>query len=150
MMPGSNSIAFMKTARVLRALRPLRMISRAQNMKVVVNTLFKSVPELLNLVIVAALFFLIFGLLACNFFKGKFYTCQVLDPDAGELVDADDYITSTPLLSKSDDEYSPPWLCIDANKQSPSFGAAWLISQESFNEQISGESDSILHGQDCN
>merc|ERR550514_1082880 len=108
MVPGSGRLSAMKTLRVLRALRPLRMISRAQNMKVVVNTLFKSVPELMNLVIVAILFFLIFGLLACNFFKGKFFTCQVLDPDAGELVDADDYITSIPLWSKSGDDSSPP------------------------------------------
>jgi hypothetical protein len=150
MVPGSEGFSALRSARVLRALRPLRMISRAQNMKVVVNTLFKSVPELMNLVIVAVLFFLIFGLLACNFFKGKFYTCQVLDPDAGELVDADDYITSIPLWSKSGDDSSPPWLCIDANKLSPSFGAAWLISQEFFKVEITGDSDSIVKGSDCN
>jgi hypothetical protein len=150
MLPGSGRLKAMKTLRVLRALRPLRMISRNQSMKVVVNTLFKSVPELMNLVIVAILFFLIFGLLACNFFKGKFWTCQALDPGGGELVGGDDYITSIPIHSISGDEYSPPWLCIDTNKESPSFGAAWLLSMEFYNEDTSGDPASILQGSDCN
>ena len=47
------------------------------------NTVFKSVPELCNLVIVAGLFFLIFGLFAVNAFKGKFRICQALSD--GEL-----------------------------------------------------------------
>jgi hypothetical protein len=144
MLPGTASMNSMKTLRVLRALRPLRMISRNQSMKVVVNTLFKSVPELMNLVIVAILFFLIFGLLACNFFKGKFFTCQVLDPGAGELVDAGDYITSVPLFSATS---LTPWMCIDVSKESPSFGAIWLISQEFFNEEITKD---ITQGADCN
>merc|ERR1719487_1755901 len=64
------------TLRMLRALRPLRVISRYENLKLVVNTLFLSVPELANLVIVLAMFFVIFGLLAVTFMKGRFYTCQ--------------------------------------------------------------------------
>merc|ERR1719473_555001 len=68
-----DNVSVFRTLRVLRALRPLRVISRNPNLKLVVNTLFKSVPELCNLLIVGSLFFLIFGLFALNYFKGTFY-----------------------------------------------------------------------------
>ena len=68
---------------MLRALRPLRVISRNENLKVVINTLLKSLPELCNLLVVAFLFFLIFGLISVNFFKGTFYTCMM--PDGSDL-----------------------------------------------------------------
>merc|ERR1719387_2535948 len=81
MLAGDANINALKTLRILRALRPLRVISRNQNLKLVVNTLFKSVPELCNLVIVGALFFLIFGLFCVNYLKGSFYMCQTLTED---------------------------------------------------------------------
>jgi hypothetical protein len=72
---AGTSIGPLKTMRVIRALRPLRMISRNQNLRLVVNTVFHSVPELLNLCIVGALFFLIFGLFALEKFKGRSMRC---------------------------------------------------------------------------
>merc|ERR1719359_158986 len=84
-LPSSGmNLAVMKTLRILRALRPLRLISRNKNLKLVVNTLFKSVPELCNLLIVGALFFLIFGLFSLGYFKGGFYMCQVAGEDGLE------------------------------------------------------------------
>jgi voltage-dependent calcium channel T type alpha-1G len=38
--PGQNQYAFLKALRILRALRPLRVIARNPNLKLVVNTLF--------------------------------------------------------------------------------------------------------------
>eukprot|EP00746_Dinoflagellata_sp_MGD_P164295 gnl/MRDRNA2_/MRDRNA2_92848_c0_seq1.p1 gnl/MRDRNA2_/MRDRNA2_92848_c0~~gnl/MRDRNA2_/MRDRNA2_92848_c0_seq1.p1 ORF type:complete len:1567 (+),score=269.87 gnl/MRDRNA2_/MRDRNA2_92848_c0_seq1:537-4703(+) len=75
MLAGDANLAALKTLRVLRALRPLRVISRYENLKLVVNTLFKSGPEMLNLVIVGSLFFLIFGLFGLSYFKGAFNDC---------------------------------------------------------------------------
>jgi hypothetical protein len=83
LMGIGGKVSFFKTLRVLRALRPLRVISRNPNLKLVVNTLFNSLPDLCNLLTVAGLFFLIFGLLFVNMLKGGFYTCNV--PDGGEF-----------------------------------------------------------------
>merc|ERR1719281_2058465 len=69
-------VSFLKTARILRALRPLRLISRNENLKLVVNTLFKSIPELSNLLIVTLLFFLIFALFGTSYFKGQLFSCK--------------------------------------------------------------------------
>merc|ERR1719326_689790 len=77
-IPLEGDVSFLRTLRLVRALRPLRAISRFPNLKVVVNTLFKSVPELLNLVIVVALCFLIFGLFSVANFKGRFHSCQTV------------------------------------------------------------------------
>ncbi|CAE7641017.1 unnamed protein product [Symbiodinium pilosum] len=61
---GTNGgvIAVMKIFRVVRMLRPLRLISRNKNLKVVVKTILASVPELRNLLVFSSIFFLIFGL----------------------------------------------------------------------------------------
>jgi hypothetical protein len=104
------------TLRMLRALRPLRVISRYENLKLVVNTLFLSVPELANLVIVQVMFLVIFGLLAVTFMKGRFYTCQT----AGES-ELEEFAVDEDLIL---DGRMP--LCLDVNKASASFGMAWL------------------------
>jgi hypothetical protein len=74
---ADSGMTMLKTLRILRAFRPLRVVSKRENLRLVVNTLFKSVPELFNLLIVAFLFFLIFGLFALGYFKGGFNMCAV-------------------------------------------------------------------------
>jgi hypothetical protein len=135
-IPIGVDVSFVKTLRTLRALRPLRIISRNQNLKVVVNTVFKSLPELCNLVLVATLFFLIFGLFAVNAFKGGFSTCQTLD---GELTEYDVGIVAASRTCDSktgmrcDDPLKPDpldfsWVCLDRNSSSASFGAIWSVN----------------------
>ena len=62
--------------RALRALRPLRVISRNEGLKLVVNSLFSSLPAMGNVMLVCGLFVLIFAILGVNFFKGRFYSCS--------------------------------------------------------------------------
>jgi len=76
-MSGSG-IGFLRTLRALRAFRPLRLISRMEGMKIVVNTLIKSIPAVSTLGAVALLFFIIFGILFVQMFGGKLGYC--LDP----------------------------------------------------------------------
>merc|ERR1719191_1090441 len=73
---SGSGLAWLKTLRILRALRPLRVISRNESLKLVVNTLFKAFPEMLNLLIVGFLFFLIFALFGVSYFKGGFNACS--------------------------------------------------------------------------
>lgn len=78
-MASATSSGFLKTLRILRAFRPLRVISRNENLKVVVQTIFASLPHLLTLVIVALIFLLIFALLFLQYMNGKFLACEVGD-----------------------------------------------------------------------
>lgn len=65
----------------MRALRPLRMISRNQGMKLIVNALLESIPNMTNVAIVCCLFLLIFAIVGVDQFKGKFSKCSIEDPE---------------------------------------------------------------------
>ncbi|CAE7478387.1 Cacna1a, partial [Symbiodinium sp. CCMP2456] len=75
LMEGSGG-GFLKTVRILRALRPLRLISRNQNLRVVAQTIFSSLQDLLSLMVVALLFLLIFALFATSMLSGRMYSCN--------------------------------------------------------------------------
>lgn len=66
-----------KTLRMLRVLRPLRMISRNPGLKIAVNSLLNAIPFIGDVIVVSVLFLLLFGILCTNFFKGTLYSCQV-------------------------------------------------------------------------
>lgn len=70
------SFGWVRSLRTIRVLRPLRAISRIPELKVVVNALFKSLPGLGNVIILAALVWLIFGILGMQLFMGKFGYCE--------------------------------------------------------------------------
>eukprot|EP00418_Pyrodinium_bahamense_P092481 CAMPEP_0179026606 /NCGR_PEP_ID=MMETSP0796-20121207/8601_1 /TAXON_ID=73915 /ORGANISM="Pyrodinium bahamense, Strain pbaha01" /LENGTH=1928 /DNA_ID=CAMNT_0020722691 /DNA_START=29 /DNA_END=5815 /DNA_ORIENTATION=- len=67
----------LKILRILRALRPLRVISRNENLKVVVQTIFASVPDLATLLVVTFLFLLILAMICLSFLSGMFYYCPM-------------------------------------------------------------------------
>ncbi|GFS10974.1 sodium channel protein, partial [Elysia marginata] len=72
---GGGKYGAMKSMRTLRALRPLRAVSRWEGMRVVVNALFKAIPSICNVLLVCLVFWLIFGIVGVQLFKGKFYAC---------------------------------------------------------------------------
>lgn len=95
-------LRFLRALRALRALRPLRMVSRSEGMKIVVSSVMKALPEVLNVFLILLLFFLIFGILGVIFFKGSLYTCTdpnidneddcigtFINPDSGTIVKRD-------------------------------------------------------------
>uniref|UniRef100_A0A8W8MSY6 Voltage-dependent T-type calcium channel subunit alpha n=1 Tax=Magallana gigas TaxID=29159 RepID=A0A8W8MSY6_MAGGI len=66
----------LRVFRLLRTLRPLRVISRAPGLKLVVQTLLSSLRPIGNIVIICCTFFIIFGILGVQLFKGTFYYCK--------------------------------------------------------------------------
>ena len=102
----SDKYQWVKSFRVLRALRPLRVIQRVPELKMVVNSLFKAIPIITNVIVLLAMFWLIFGILGVQLFKGQFYSCS--DPEvllqhacSGTFFDEE----STELLER---EWGPP------------------------------------------
>ena len=87
---GGNLKNF-KILRTLRVLRPLRLISRNEGyfliifvlynnikgLKLVINSLFLSIPNIFNLIFVCVIFFILFGIIAVNSFKGPFYSNKI-------------------------------------------------------------------------
>ncbi|XP_075240814.1 voltage-dependent T-type calcium channel subunit alpha-1G-like isoform X20 [Convolutriloba macropyga] len=66
----------LRVFRLLRTLRPLRVISRAPGLKLVVQTLLSSLRPIGNIVLICCTFFVIFGILGVQLFKGTFYHCK--------------------------------------------------------------------------
>jgi hypothetical protein len=73
---NNAALSSLRSLRTLRVLRPLRMISRAPGLKLVVNALFRSVPAIINVVLICFLFMLIFAIMGVNYFKGIFMSCD--------------------------------------------------------------------------
>uniref|UniRef100_A0A671T2E8 Voltage-dependent T-type calcium channel subunit alpha-1H-like n=1 Tax=Sinocyclocheilus anshuiensis TaxID=1608454 RepID=A0A671T2E8_9TELE len=73
---GNRILGILRVLRLLRTLRPLRVISRAPGLKLVVETLITSLRPIGNIVLICCAFFIVFGILGVQLFKGKFYHCE--------------------------------------------------------------------------
>jgi hypothetical protein len=73
---GVISLSFLKVLRALRALRPLRMVSQNEKMKKVITSVMRTIPALINVMLITFLFYVIFGILGVLFFNGVMYSCS--------------------------------------------------------------------------
>lgn len=56
-------ISYIRAFRALRALRPLKLVSKNEGMKMIVNSLLSSIKQLVNVMLIAFLFFFVFGIM---------------------------------------------------------------------------------------
>ena len=56
-------ISFVRAFRALRALRPLKLVSKNEGMKLVVNSILNSIPSLINVGLISILFYFVFGVI---------------------------------------------------------------------------------------
>ncbi|OXB81907.1 UNVERIFIED_CONTAM: hypothetical protein H355_015104 [Colinus virginianus] len=89
---GAKILGVLRVLRLLRTLRPLRVISRAPGLKLVVETLISSLRPIGNIVLICCAFFIIFGILGVQLFKGKFYYCD--GPDVKNITTKTDCINA--------------------------------------------------------
>jgi len=94
----------LKPMRTIRILRPLRMVSRFPELKLVVDALMSSVPETLNVLVISCLFLLIFAVFGVNYLKGTFNSCVT---DDCPLI-ADDDVLGEFLVQWQDGEAHEP------------------------------------------
>lgn len=52
------------------------MISRNEGLKIAVVSLINAVPSIINALVIALLFFLLFAIFGTTYFKGKFFYCM--------------------------------------------------------------------------
>lgn len=74
-LAGSGTLKVIKSLRTFRALRPLRLINRNPGLKLVVSSLFASIPQIVNVLMVCLLLLSIFSIIAVNNLKGRFFSC---------------------------------------------------------------------------
>ena len=68
-------LAPLKNLRILRVLRPLRLVSRDPGMKLVLTSLFKAIPAVSNVAGVILAVQLVFAVLGMQLFMGRLATC---------------------------------------------------------------------------
>ena len=69
-------LGIFKILRMLRVLRPLRMISRNPGLRIAVQSLINAIPDIGNVMVVSCLFLILFSILGTNFYKGLFFSCH--------------------------------------------------------------------------
>jgi uncharacterized membrane protein len=70
-------LAVVKIFRMLRVLRPLRVINHNPEMKMIVGALIESMGHIANVLIVVAVVYLIFAIIGVNLYGGKFQYCSI-------------------------------------------------------------------------
>jgi hypothetical protein len=61
---SQNRLGAAKAFRSLRALRPLKLVSKSDGMKIVVSSLLTAIPNLINVLLILLLFLTIFAILS--------------------------------------------------------------------------------------
>ena len=75
-LPISNQYGFLKVIRIVRVLKPLRMVKRYPGIRIAVESIIQSVPQFINLQLISFLALLMFSVLGVTFFKGRFSHCH--------------------------------------------------------------------------
>lgn len=75
-LQGSSTPKVLHSLRTFRALRPLRLINRNPGLKLVVSSLFASIPQMVNVLMVCLLLLTTFSIIAINNLKGRLYSCN--------------------------------------------------------------------------
>jgi len=73
----TGNLKALRSLRTFRAFRPLRMISRVPSLKKVVNSLFKALPGVGNVMSITLFLFFVFGIVCVNLFKGTMRNCEL-------------------------------------------------------------------------
>lgn len=71
-----DSLKALRSLRSLRCLRPLRAISRAPGLKLVINTIFACINDVMNVASLCFLFLIIFSIFGVSYFKGAMKGCH--------------------------------------------------------------------------
>ena len=77
MVLSGYDLAAVKIMRMLRVLRPLRVIAHNPEMKLIVNALIDSIGHIMNVLMVITVVYLIFAIIGVNLYGGKFFFCSI-------------------------------------------------------------------------
>jgi hypothetical protein len=79
LMPFDVKMSFLKVMRMIRLLRPLRVISKNENLKISIKALIVGVPAIASLSMIVLLVIYLFAIVSINILKGKSFYCNTDD-----------------------------------------------------------------------
>ena len=74
---NSIDVGFFKALRILKILRPLRVISRHKGLKTSIITIGRAIPNILRLSVLVYFFIFLFAILMTMLFSGSFSSCHM-------------------------------------------------------------------------
>jgi hypothetical protein len=92
---GGVWLAALRPFRVLRALRPLRLLNKQPHMRVVVSAIVTSLGAVGPLMLILLVFFLSFAIVATRYLKGRFFAC--FGPEFDALPDYQKHLVTYPV-----------------------------------------------------
>lgn len=116
-MSIDTDISFIKVLRVARILRPLRLIQRAQGLKIAVQSLFKAFPRIMQLQLVVFFVMFMISILLTTLLSGKLFSCDMEHTNLG------DRQKSELILTK--------WDCLN-------YGGEWVAPHMNFDDTMQG------------
>ena len=78
---GASSIEFLKVLRLLRTLRPLRFISHNFQLKLIITSLFDSIIQIFNVLIILMVVLFMFSVVGISLFYASYHNCYTLKQD---------------------------------------------------------------------
>eukprot|EP01060_Flectonema_neradi_P021252 TRINITY_DN2879_c0_g1_i1.p1 TRINITY_DN2879_c0_g1~~TRINITY_DN2879_c0_g1_i1.p1 ORF type:complete len:2846 (+),score=449.60 TRINITY_DN2879_c0_g1_i1:87-8624(+) len=93
---GLANISY-KIARAFRAWRPLRILVRSKNMRIVIGALVGIIPKVFNVFAVASVSYFMFGVVSVQLFKGSFMACNDGTNRTFTECDQDTYFVAPPI-----------------------------------------------------
>lgn len=127
---GYAELGPIKSLRKLRALRPLRALSRFEGMRVVVNALVGAIPSIVNVLLVCAIFWLIFSVIGVNMFAGRYYYC--FNTTSEEIFSADVVNNRTECLQLMEGNNDVRWMNSKINFDNVAMGYLSLLQVATF------------------
>lgn len=76
-MASSGNLSAIKAVRLIKIFRLLRIISRNQSLKIALSALGIAFKAISNIIAISVVLYYIFGVIGINYFKGRFYDCQI-------------------------------------------------------------------------
>ena len=74
---SSTNTSIFKVVRMVKVLKPLRSINKFPGLKIVIESLLRSIPGISNVLIICLIFFFIFGIICVSQFKGALHECRM-------------------------------------------------------------------------
>ncbi len=81
----SGLLSKFKIFRIVRIMRPLRIISKSEQLKITIESFNKSIPQMFSLFIISFLSYFVFGVFGIQNYKGWYWKCVMDHVDEDQI-----------------------------------------------------------------
>ena len=110
---NTSSIEFLKVLRLLRTLRPLRFISHNFQLKLIITSLFDSIFQIINVLIILIVVLFMFSVVGISLFYSSYHNCYTLKQDGSFNLATNSFNNMLAIYEVNNDITSITKFCAD-------------------------------------